>query len=184
VYYHHVSRISRSMFTHALEHMLENKDLSVERLWEMDDHELDVHMKGCKGYSNDIITRLNERRLFKRALYAGTGSVDQRAALSHAGNEHHLENEIADKAGVDREYVLVDIPGTLEMEEMRTSILMDGEVHNLDEVSQLVSILEQAGWDAWRIGVYTPEEHVESVGNAARKTLNVRKALRQDVLVS
>jgi HD superfamily phosphohydrolase len=90
-----------------------------------------------------------------------------------------VEKEIAEMAGVEAEYVLVDIPKMPEMLEMRAMIKTDHELIPLNEASHFVSILQEAHIDNWRMGVYSPKEHCGAVGKAARDYFDVKKSLKQ-----
>ena len=180
VYFHHVSRIAESMLTGALDHMIENGQLDVGALRSMDDYELNMIMRGSEGYSREIIERINNRRLFKRAIFVGPRSINIASLIRE--NRKILEKEIAERSGVDEKYVILDIPKEPKMEEMKANIVIGEDVKRLDDVSQLVKMLELAQWENYRVGVYTPKEHKEDVAKAARDILNVHKIPKQQFL--
>ncbi len=178
VYFHHVSRISESMCTHAAQHLIENEGLSPASLHRMDDAELMMKMKTSKGYAADIAERLDERRLFKRALYVGFESLDS-DALRFRKSMNRVENEIAETASVEPGYVIVDIPEEPHLIEMRAQVLINGRMTPLDKASSLVAALEKAQTDNWRLGVFTPPEYREKVGKIARDFFEVKKDTKQ-----
>lgn len=177
VYFHHVSRIAESMCMHAAEYMIKN-GLSPKALQRMDDIEFMNQMKAAGGYALEIAKRLEERRLFKRALYVGFDSLNS-DVLKFINNARRVENEIAQMANVEEGYVLVDIPEKPEIVEMKAKVLVNGRMLSIDKASSLVAVLEKAQVDNWRLGVYTPSEYKEKVGKIARDFFEVKKELKQ-----
>ncbi|MGA9188788.1 MAG: HD domain-containing protein [Methanosarcina sp.] len=180
VYYHHVTRISEAMCSRAVEYMIENKELDPLRLRQMDDIDLVAAMRNAtgSGYAEELSRQLDARKLYKRALYVGLEDVGK-GVLRHRDRIRRAEKEIAELAGVDPRYVLVDIPKTPEMLEMRAMIKTDHKMIPLNEASHFVSILQEAHMDNWRMGVYSLREHCEAVGKAARDYFDVKKATKQ-----
>jgi uncharacterized protein len=178
VYYHHVTRISEAMCSRAVEYMIENNELDPLRLRQMDDIDLTASMRNATGYAGELSRLLDARKLYKRALYVGLADVGK-AVLRHRERIRRVEKEIAELARVDPEYVLVDIPKTPEMLEMQAMIKTDHKVIPLNEASHFVSILQEAHMDNWRMGVYSPKEHCEAVGKAAREYFDVKKPVKQ-----
>ncbi|WP_292387736.1 HD domain-containing protein [Methanosarcina sp. UBA5] len=178
VYYHHVTRISEAMCSRAVEYMIENNELDPFRLRYMDDIDLVASMRKAAGYAGELSRLLDARKLYKRALYVGLADVGK-AVLRHRDRIRRVEKEIAEQAGVDPEYVLVDIPKTPEMLEMQAMIKTDHKMIPLNEASHFVSILQEAHMDNWRMGVYSPKEHCEVVGKAARDYFDVKKPIKQ-----
>ena len=178
VYYHHVSRIAESMCTHAAEYMIESGLLSHSLFRRMDDTQFMMEMKSAGGYAEDIAGRLEERRLFKRALYVGFDELKS-DALKFRERAGRVEKEIAECAGIDPGYVIVDIPEEPHLIEMRAQVLINGRMTALDKASSLVAALEKAQTDNWRLGVFTPPEYREKVGKIAREFFEVKKDTKQ-----
>ncbi len=177
VYFHHVSRIAESMCAHAAEYMIEN-GLSPELFQRMDDTAFMNEMKNAGGYASDIAKRLDERKLYKRALYTDLDSLGI-DAIKLRNNIRRLEIEIAESAAVEPEYVLVDIPEMPEIAEMKARVLINGKMIPIDKASSLVAALGKAQLDNWRLGVFTPPEYREKVGAAARKFFEVKRDTKQ-----
>ncbi len=178
VYYHHVSRIAETMFTRALDRLISQDIVDPFELRQMDDAHIFETMRHDEGYAGDMVRRLDERRLYKRALHVGFGSVDKNV-LRYRGKVERVESEIADMVGIDVTDVLIDIPKPPEIEEMRALIKMDSRMLHLDEASNIVATLEQAHIDNWKMGVYAPREHREAVGRAAREVFEVKRKTKQ-----
>ncbi len=178
VYFHHVSRIAESMCIHAAEYMIENEGLNPLSFQRMDDITFMIEMRNSRGYAAEIGKRLDERRLFKRALYTGFESLSM-DVLKLRNNTRRVENEIAESAGIAPEYVIVDIPDKPQIIEMKARVLINGKMIPIDRASSLVAALEKAQLDNWRLGVFTPAEHREKVGSIARDFFGVDKDTRQ-----
>ncbi len=182
VYDHHVGRIAGSMFSHALDKAIINGEIDPAELQLMDDYACNIKMRGIKGYTGEMIDRLNSRNLFKRAVYVGFDSVDK-SVVKYTKIHKEIENEIARIAGIDPGYVLVDIPKIPEFKERNITVLMENEqLKYLDDVSQMVRIIEESYENDWRLGVYTVPEYRDRVAKIARDYFNVEKVPKQSKL--
>ena len=188
VYNHHTSRIAQLMFLSALEAFInaecesesELKD-KVAALRMMDDAEISTILRNAEGYPKEMMTRINERRLFKRAIYAKINTLDAAVAeeLRDERVRSEIEAEISRRAGVDKKYVLLDFQSREceELEESEAKVAVNKplqglrELKSLREVSPLVSMLSRAFHENYKIGVYTPEKYRAEVKNAAEKVL-------------
>lgn len=182
VYNHHVGRITGAMYAGALESAIESLQLDPFELQHMDDYEINVRMRNMRGYPADIIRRLNERNLFKRALYVGFDMVSQNI-VRYAKAHREIEAEIARLAGVDPGYVIVDIPRVPEFRERNTKVLMENDqLKYIDDVSSVARIVEESYVADWRMGVYTLPELRDQVSRIARDYFNVEKSPKQSKL--
>ena len=177
VYFHHVSRIAESMCENAAQYMIEGW-LDPQLFRRMDDCSFMMEMKKAGGYASGIAERLDNRRLFKRALYTGFDSVNV-DVIKIRNNKKRVENEIAETVGIDPGFVLVDIPEKPDIAEMKAQVMVNGKMISLDKASNLVASLEKAQLDNWRLGVFTPLEFREKVGIVARELFEVKKDTRQ-----
>ncbi|MFB6117892.1 HD domain-containing protein [Halosegnis sp.] len=169
VYRHHVSRIAGKMLERAAERLLA-ADISVDQFRRMADHDLLVAL--CERVS-DLGERIERRDLYKRATWAGLETVpDALTELSRA-DERQAAREIADRAGVPREHVLVDVPDRPRLKEARTRVVVGGVVQRLEEASKLVGALRDTRRAGWRLGVYAPADKTAAVGRAAEEILGL-----------
>ena len=175
VYFHHVCRIARKMYERAMERIIES-GFEAERLIMMDDMEA---MMLLKEKEKEIYDRLNNRKLFKRAVYVSRRSLDFREVMRV--NERRAEREIAEAAGVDEKYVIVDIPPVEEMKESGVMVETDGELKPLEEVSPLVKALKDATAENWRLGVYTEKKFLDRVGKAAVDYFGIEKVVQKSL---
>ena len=179
VYYHHVCRISECMIASGIRRMIDD-GIEAAEVNTMDDEELFSSMTAHGGVAAEMVSRIKSRRLFKRAVYVGLESLE--SSSRSWGSERRIAQEIADQAGLESDYVLVDNPALPDAEEGDFPVLVDGEVKPLRDVSPLVAILEQANRANWRFGVYSRDEDRESVAQAATKCLNLKKSPIQHTL--
>ena len=182
VYDHHVGRIAGSMFAHGLDAAINCGDTSASEIQLMDDYELNVRMRSMNKYSAEMISRLNARNLFKRAVYVGFDALDK-SIIKYTKIHREIESEIARMAGIDSGYVLVDIPRLPEFRERNAMVLLEsGQLKYLDDVSEPIRIMEESYEGDWRMGVYTLPEYRETVGRVARDYFNVEKIAKQSKL--
>ncbi len=195
VYSHHTSQIAQLMFLKALEYYIESELESEDyarqyalALRKMDDAEIIIALRNAKGYPEEMMERINERRLFKRAVYTGINELSESVAedLSEEGRIREVEAEISKRAGVDEKYVLVDFQGQKgeELEESAAKVVVDKplqglrgreqsprEFRSLREVSSLVSMLSRVFRENYKVGVYTLENYRGAVKKSAEAVL-------------
>jgi HD superfamily phosphohydrolase len=172
VYQHHVARIAKAMLRRGAEQLLESGETTAQQLRRMDDFELRVALRSCEA-TVPYARRLDERDLFKRAVWAEMDAVpDALLEASHDGIRE-FERDIAGAANVDPETVILDAPGVPAMEESTSRVMVNGEVRRLGEQSTLVDALRAAQRDQWRLGIYATGESSERVGNAAIRVLGL-----------
>ncbi len=175
VYFHHVCRIARKMYEKAMSRIIE-RGFDAKRLLEMDDCEA---MMLLRSEEPEFYDMLANRKLFKRAIYVGRRSVDVREL--RRVREERAEREIAEDAGIDEKYVIVDIPPLEEMREVRARVEVDGELMRLDEASTLVKAISEASLDSWRMGVYTKKEYVDRVAKIAADYFGVERVVQKSL---
>ncbi|MCF2206272.1 HD domain-containing protein, partial [Halobacterium salinarum] len=172
VYSHHVARISKSMLRRAAETLLATTDVTAPALRRMDDHDLVAALRAHDATSR-VAARLFERDLYKRAVWAELGDVDDDLVGADHDTVRGFERAIAADAGVPERDVIVDAPGEPSMPESSTGVLVNGEVRRLHEQSTLVTALQTAQREQWRLGVYTPRAHTDAVGRATERVLGL-----------
>jgi len=176
VYNHHVARISKTMLRRAAEAYLETSETTARELRRMDDPELRVAIRSTDA-SRDLATRLADRHLYKRAVWAELGDVGEPLAgdLFDADRDRIRDYEvaIADRADADPDHVIVDVQGPPSMRESTTRVLVNGEIRQLQNQSTLVRALERTQREQWRLGVYAPERKTGAIGRAAESVLGL-----------
>ncbi|KYH26583.1 HD domain protein [Halalkalicoccus paucihalophilus] len=171
VYSHHVARIGKSMLRRGAERLIAAGTVP-ETLRRMDDHDLLVALRTTESTA-PLARRLAHRDLFKRAVWAEMRDVpNDLLELPHERIAEY-EETIADRAGVDADAVVLDVPGYPKMTESSTRVVVGGEIRRLDEQSPLVRTLRQSQLNQWRLGVYAPADDAERVGHATEAVLGL-----------
>jgi HD superfamily phosphohydrolase len=172
VYQHHVARIAKAMLRRATERALDAGETDAETLRRMDDNGFIALLRRCDA-SAGYAELLDERRLFKRSVWAELDAVPADVLELGYHERRQLETDIAEAASVDQSEVILDVPEKPSMKESTSRVLVNGDVRQLGEQSTLVSALRAAQHDQWRLGVYAPEDKSERVGEAAVRTLGL-----------
>ncbi|MEA2051265.1 MAG: HD domain-containing protein [Euryarchaeota archaeon] len=172
VYKHHTARIAQLMLLKALEYLIESRSDALA-LRQMDDSELDIALRNAKSYPREMMVRINERRLFKRAVYTSINDLCVAEELRTEKRRKELEEEISKRAGVDMNYVILDIQGEKgeDVKESAAKVVVGNDLRSLREVSSLVSMLSQAFQENYKVGVYTLEKYRVEVKKAAELVL-------------
>ena len=171
VYRHHVSRVAGAMLERACERYLDRTDTGVEAFRRLADHDLLVAVRDVVP---ELGERIERRDLYKRAVWVGLGDVPAGTVDAEHAEELAAEREIADRVGIDRASVIVDVPSRPGLKESASTVVVDGVPQRLEDASELVSGLRAAERRRWTLGVYCPEEHVEDVRDAATDVLGIR----------
>ncbi|BDC36001.1 MAG: HD domain-containing protein [Candidatus Methanoliparum thermophilum] len=172
VYYHHVSRIAESMLKKALIDLLDSEKADPFVLRDMDDYEIHMLLKNSSGYPKRIIDRIETRNLFKRAIYQDISIFDEKTIYEYKTNREKYEMEIAQSAGIDERYVILDIP-EYHKDSFDIPFRIDDEIKSLKDVSSLIRVLDKAEADDWKFGIYTLKEYKDKVKKAAYDILNI-----------
>jgi HD superfamily phosphohydrolase len=186
VYFHHVSRIAECMFHLAmLEHTRGITKAGVEALLSMDDASCMLALHSSHSpIAREMMDRIYERRLYKRAIYTGQDQVNaaELQAESSLENSRAIAGEIASRAGCAAAEVLVDIPPFPH--EMSMDVLVKNRYAPVGfvEFSPRLRTLNETRREQWRLGVYTLPELREKVTDAAADVLHIKKPTRQDTL--
>ena len=186
VYYHHTSRIAQLMFLNALEHFITSEaevesssslreDELLQRVKKMDDYEINIALRDAKGYPREMMERINNRRLFKRAIYTTANKLEKSVVeeLSDERRVREVEEEISSKAGIDERYVILDVQKGESLKEGEAKVLVDDDLtlRSLRDVSSLVRMLGKDFQENYKIGVYTIEKYSSDVKSAAEEIL-------------
>ena len=181
VYFHRTVRIIRMMLMKAIEES--SIDLSEIYLW--NDSELMGQLIDEGGKPSRIARSVQNRILYKKALtkYSEETSDDLSQRLSeYSGYAKRkiLEQEIADKAGVDISNVMIEIPPTsvlqskMKIGKTDVSILdPDGKVRSLTKSSPIAKALQVRDPFGWTLLVASPKKDIEAVARATNKVLEI-----------
>jgi HD superfamily phosphohydrolase len=186
IYFHRVGRAAQIMLAMAMEKANEELGLTSfktpDEYLAMDDYTVWTRLKNCKK-SSGIIKNL-ERRIMLKCAYERTFYEKDTMISSIFSKEAHrkqLQADIAKKADVDVETVIIDVP-TVPSVPYHHSVLMEPmEIpvfyktwegnripQRLSEISRIFEVLK--GFINI-LRVYTDEKNREKVGKAASKIL-------------
>jgi len=187
VYYHHVSRIAEKMFTMAVyQYIKDDPARMLTSLLVADDAAcMQYLLQADDPLVSGLAKNLYERKLFKRALYVGKDDVRDVHQITDESflRERDLAEDIALEAGVSPGQVMVDIPAFPRDIWMDVMVKERYSVSRLEEVSPLVTTLNETRRSQWRLGVYAPEGMTDAISEAARKILSIKPFTRQERLI-
>jgi len=186
IYFHRVGRAAQIMLAMAMEKA--NGELGFTRFktpdeyMAMDDYTVWTALKNCKK-SNAIIRDLERRRLLKCA-YERTFYEKDTMVSNLFGRETHrtqLQTDIADKAGIAAEEVIIDVPTVPSVPYHHSALLEPMEIPAFykaqsgekipQRLSEISKIFETLRGFINILRVYTKEENREKVSRAASKIL-------------
>ncbi len=184
VYYHHVSRIAEEMFLAAANAHFTEVPADINRFMQLDDAAAAVLLLNSPSEtSREMMSRIWTRRLFKRAVSADRTLVDaERITRLRPEEEKRIAEKIAETAGVAPESVILDIPPLRKEMRMQVQVRNRHDLVPFEEIVPMISMMNATRQGQWRLGVYTPAEHREVVGTAAREILGLRRATKQHKL--
>ncbi len=186
IYFHRVGRAAQIMLAMAMEKANEELGLTSfktpEEYLAMDDYTVWTMLKNCEK-SREIIESLERRKMLKcayeRTFYQKDAVISN--IFSKEAHRKELREDIAKKAGVDTEAIIIDVP-TVPSVPYHHSVLMEPmEIptfyktregnkipQRLSEISKIFEVLK--GFINI-LRVYTDEENREKVGEAALNIL-------------
>jgi hypothetical protein len=185
VYYHHTVRIAELMLANAVEFAIEQGGgrINKDNFYRLTDSELLERLNEIRGYPHEIVTRLRYRQLFKTAY------VEERRELSPAekkrilkkysgwGRIHELQNKIADKAGVPRGHVILDVPvvdiliSEPRLEKVEVPVLVGKKLVELSELSPIASALKKRQAPRYQLRIVTAPKYINKIKKVAEKIL-------------
>ncbi len=172
VYNHHVARISKAMLRRGTERLIENGAVSPTALRRMDDRDLTVALRDHETTA-EIARRLDTRQLYKRAVWAELPDASDELLAAGHDTIREFERGVAERANVDAETVIIDVPSRPAMRESSSQVVVNGEVRELSSQSTMVNALRRSHREQWRLGVYAPESVTDRVGRATEDVLGL-----------
>jgi HD superfamily phosphohydrolase len=186
IYFHRVGRAAQIMLAMAMEKANEELGLTSfktpEEYLAMDDYTVWTKLKSCEK-SGEIINNLERRKMLKcvyeRTFYEKDAMISN--IFSQEAHRKQLQTDIARKANVETEAVIIDVPTvpsvpyhhSVLMEPMEIPVFyktLEGNrvLQRLSEISKIYEVLK--GFINI-LRVYANEENREKVGKAASKIL-------------
>jgi HD superfamily phosphohydrolase len=186
VYFHHVSRIAEKMFQHAVWCAMQESICSAEAFARLDDAAcMQTLLSSNESSISTLANRLYSRNLYKRALYVRKDELYHHACGPKSYlTERKYAEIIADIAHVSPEQVLVDIPEFPGDMQMNVLVQKRHAAVPLEEVSPLITVLNETRRSQWKLGVYAPREVSAKVTAAAREIFHLKQFTTQERLLS
>ena len=178
VYLHHTVRAGEALLLSAIRCHLADGHATLAELERETDDGLLWRVRAAGGPGAELVKRLDERRLPKRA-YEGRGDEADDPIVKDMRDRpaarRRVEGEIADAAGLPHHLVAIDVPKPPRFREAGLHVRMrDGSTRPLPEASHLVAALHQARMDHWRWWVFAPKGERDKVAAAVGRVLNRR----------
>ena len=183
VYYHKTVRIVEMMLTKAVESALENGE-DFSEIYLMNDTDLLSRLNALGGITSRLSRDVMFRRLYKKSyiLYSNNLTEDDKVALTnYVGYEKRkgLENEIANKAGLDKSQVIVDIPSkstllsNVKIGKTDVQILDGNRLRSVTTFSPIAKSLQNRSIYDWSIMISAPKGCEEAVNKAAKDIIGI-----------
>jgi HD superfamily phosphohydrolase len=172
VYMHHTVRSSQAMLVAAVRHHVADGHAKIAELERETDDALLWRMRSAGGRAAELVARLDERKLFKRAYEGRADQAESKPVLAlqkDAKARRQAETEIAEAARVAPHLVLVDVPKPPKFRELGVHVRTADGLRTLAQLSRLVAVLQEARLDHWRFWAFAPKGDREAVGKAAQR---------------
>ena len=174
VYLHRTVRSGESMLQAAIRWHVRDGHARLEDLQRETDDGLLWRIRQGGGIGAELVQRLWDRRLYKRA-HEGRAELAEHPQVAQlrdsARRREATAAEIAGLAGVAEHEVLLDVPRPPRLRELGLLVRTEAGLRPLPEASRLVRVLQEARHDHWRFWVFTPKAHRERVAAAAQRVL-------------
>ena len=161
VYQHHTTRILNSMFRRALKRVLDEGIINENEIYKYDDSDIIGIFRNCENeFANDIMCRLDNRRLLKRVktIRLDNFKIPEKMYKIESETLRKAEEEISEDYDIDKDYVFINIAEYPRFDEMKTQVNLDGKLYPLTEISNIISALSKARFNIPDISVYVPKE--------------------------
>ena len=164
VYQHHTTRIVNSMFRRSLRKIIDDGIINEKDIYKYDDNEIVSIFRNCDNkYANDIMNRLDNRKLLKRVktIRLDNFKIPEKMYKIKADELRKAEKEISEDYNIDKDYVIINIAAYPRFDEMKTQVDLDGKLYPLTEISNIISALSKARFNIPDISLYVPEDEKE-----------------------
>ena len=167
VYQHHTTRIVNSMFRRSLRKIIDDDIIHEKDIYKYDDNDIVSIFRNCDNkYANDIMNRLDNRKLLKRVktIRLDNFKIPEKMYKIKADElrkAEKAEKEISEDYNIDKDYVIINIAAYPRFDEMKTQVDLDGKLYPLTEISNIISALSKARFNIPDISLYVPEDEKE-----------------------
>lgn len=186
VYLHRTTKCATAMLMNAVAHAIEVGILPEDEFYKYTDDELMGKLRQLNDdYVKRIITRIENRKLYKRALFKERTELEQDkleeviSSLKNIKDRRNLQKQIEDKAGVNKGDVIIQSPlaelGLTEPRMGKTGIkvLKGDNLVDIAELSSLVKSIQERPPIRYSLQVLCPKRKRNKVRRATKKVLDL-----------
>jgi HD superfamily phosphohydrolase len=165
VYQHHTTRIINSMFRKCLKELFETGAVDPENIYQYDDLDIITSARSQDGYIKDMISRLDNRELFKTVFSLKLDEIENPEAVFKLSSQEIVktEKELSEDLHIPQGYLIFDVPEYPSFDEMKTLVSVNGGRVKLGEISTIVSALKDARFNHADLCIYVPKEYSSKV---------------------
>ncbi|MEK6984800.1 MAG: HD domain-containing protein [Candidatus Thermoplasmatota archaeon] len=173
VYLHRTVRSTESMLLAAIRALIAAGHATLQDLERETDDQVMARLRSAGGEPAELASRLDERRLYKRALEFRPAAHPEWGRLAKDGPaRRRLAAQLADAAGLPHHQALLDVPQQPKFRELALQVAQaDGTHQPLPEASRLVGVMQEARDDHWRAWLFCPKGERERLGRIAQREL-------------
>lgn len=167
VYQHHTTRIVNAMFRRCLKKVFKEGIISSDDIYKYDDSDMlcicrnvDESESDNNAFIKNIITRLDNRNLLKSVCSTRLNEFENPPEIFNINKKvlYKCEEEIGEDMGIDKDYIILNIPEYPRFDEMKTQVALGDELFHLNEISSIVKALQTARFNYPDICLYVPKE--------------------------
>ena len=121
--------------------------------------------RSSEGFSRDIMERIDNRQLLKVAKSEAVNSFESPEKIFKIEKDKlaKAEEEISEDFGLDRDYVIINLPEYPSFDEMKTWVSVGENLYHLNEISSIVGALSSARFNIPDICLYVPKEDLDKI---------------------
>jgi len=185
VYYHHTVRTAEVMLANAVDLAIVGMTRrEIRKLFVMTDSQLVEKLSSIGGLVAELVMRLRYRKLFKpvyirpRSVLSEDEKVEYLKRFGKWSRVREVQNEIAEKAGVDVGRVMLDVPVVdIIVSEPRISrvempVVRGGKILSLTEISPLADAIKMRQSPKFFLRVLADPAYEDRVRVAAKSVLD------------
>lgn len=161
VYMHHRTIIANAMLRCAFVEALENGDFTSKELTKFDDIDLISKLRSSKSTARLMMENITKRNLYKEAAVFKKEDFEDTSKIADTKKILEVEKRIAKEMNLKNHEILIN--ALSYPKESNNKILISPSMQSLEEISPIVSSLNQAEWNYWFVGVYSKEKYVEKL---------------------
>ena len=165
VYQHHTTRIINSMFRKCLKELFKTGAVDPENIYQYDDLDIITSARSQDGYIKDMISRLDNRELFKTVFSLKLDEIENPEAVFKLSSQEIIktEKELSEDLNIPHGYLIFDVPEYPSFDEMKTMVSVNNGRVKLGEISTIVSALKDARFNHADLCIYVPKEYSSKV---------------------